>query len=104
MPMLGDIDAPADPDLGMLQRVVDEPRECRDASRPADEAAVQADGHHLRCRFALGVERIELALYRGDELLDRVVAGVQEGRIVDLVGIRDRHELAAVILRVSGKD
>src|SRR6266849_6163066 len=73
-----------------------------DAVRHADQIGVEADRHDPARMRALGVERVELALYRGDELVDRAVAGMEERRIVDLVGIGDRHEpLAADIHQIG---
>ena len=63
--------------------------------RHADQIRMQADRHDPAGLRALGVERIELAFYRSDELLDRAVARLQKRRIVDLVGIGDRDQLSA---------
>src|ERR1700704_304736 len=63
-----------------------------DAVRHADQIGMQADRHDSAGLGALGVKRVELAFDRRDELIDRTVAGVEERRIVDLEGIRDRDE------------
>src|SRR5262245_12155286 len=58
-PVPRDIDAPADPDALVLQHVIEKARQPRGASRSAGESHVQADGHHLGSRRALGVEHVE---------------------------------------------
>src|SRR5262249_50784237 len=44
--------AAADPDIGVTLDVLEQPRQCADAARASDDAAMQADGHHSRPPFA----------------------------------------------------
>ena len=60
-PVAGDVDAPRHPDPLMRRDVIEEARERRGAARAADEAAMEADRHHLRRGLALRIERVELS-------------------------------------------
>src|SRR5437016_4939370 len=87
-----DLLAGGEPHAVMGGDVVERLAEAGDAVRDADQVGVEANRHDPAGLRALGVKRVELALYRRDELVDRAVAGVEERRIVDLVGIGDRHD------------
>src|SRR5687767_8848236 len=62
-PMPGDVNAPAYPCMLVLQNVVQKALQSRDASRPADQARMQADRKHFwrvePARVAFAIERIE---------------------------------------------
>src|SRR5580704_18309310 len=61
-PVTRDAEPGRNPDAIMGERIVKEPRERERASGPADEAAVQADRHHLWGNVAFGIERVERIL------------------------------------------
>ena len=58
-PVTGDVGAGRDPDPVMLLDVVQETLQAGETPRPADQAAMQADRHHLRRGLAFGVEHVE---------------------------------------------
>ena len=72
-PMERDVDAAGHPDPVVALRIVEEAGERRGAPRPAGEAAVQADRHHLGLtRRTFGVEEIKGVLEIGVKLIPRV--------------------------------
>ena len=58
-PVLGDLDASADPYPVMRQYMIEKPRQPPDTPGPADQAAMQADCQHLRCDGTFLVQNIE---------------------------------------------
>lgn len=52
-PMLRDVEAADDPDVGFVNHVVEEAFETHGTSGMPDEAGMQTNGHHfgLRCTF-----------------------------------------------------
>ena len=59
VPMVRNIDAPADPDLAVLLGIIDKSFEGLNTPRPADQPAMQANRHHPWDFSALNVKRIE---------------------------------------------
>ena len=94
-PVTRDVEPGCNPDAIVAERIVKEPRERERASGPADQAAVQADRHHLWRDVAFGIERVERILEIGVEL----IAGVEalRGGEAHVVGVEriGRHELRA---------
>ena len=103
-PVGGDVAAGGDPGAALGLDVVDEVGEALDAAGASDEAAVQADRHHLRAaRLALGVEHVE-----GVAQVDEIVLGVVEGsrrepHVVALEAVGDDELLAALVLAPVGE-
>ena len=97
MPVPGYVHAPAEPDPVMLQYVIKEPLQRGRPARPADNAAVQSDGHHLRRRLPFPVEQVEGILQVGEKLLPAIesLAG-SETHVVGVQGIRDYQVRLAV--------
>lgn len=85
-PVSGDVDAPADPHLVVLQDVVEEARKTRRPRRPPQDPVVHRHRHHLGLGLALGVEDVEGVLEIGEVFLAGVQAAeLAESRIVALV-------------------
>src|SRR5260221_14601163 len=75
VPVARYIDAPRHPDLVMALRVIEESLKCPSAAGPSDQAAMQADGHHLgRPTPSFLIEAIECVLEIGEELIAAVEA------------------------------
>ena len=113
LPVAGDVDAPREPDGLTPRRMFDEPPERHDAPRPPDEAAMQADRHHLRAAgLALGIEGVEAVPQIGEELVpgietlrhgethvvrvervgdDQLVARADANPVGQVVGVGVRH-------------
>src|SRR3546814_12913728 len=90
--MAGDVDAPAEPDLLMTLGVFKKTLEGREAGRTADQAAVQADGKHLRRLAAFGIQHVEGIL----EVLEKIVALVEtldlsKAHVVGVQGVRNHQ-------------
>ena len=74
VPVAGDVDAAGDPDLFVVEDIVDEAGEGSGAARAADQAAVQADVQHLRLAgLAFTIKDVEGILQIGEEL----IAGIE---------------------------
>src|SRR5579859_7177788 len=58
-PVPRDLDAAAEPDVTMDERMPQEPLQPGQLPGPSGQAAVQADGQHLRRGLPLGVEHVE---------------------------------------------
>ena len=96
-PVLGDVDAAGEPDIGVGLGVVEEAFQARDFAGAADQAAVQADGEHfgLAC-LAFGIEGVEAVFQVLEELLAFDVAGGGgEAHVVRLQRVGD-DQLVAV--------
>src|SRR5690606_37624376 len=75
-PVAGNVEAPGEPDALVPPRVIEKALQPGDLARPPDQAAVQADRHHLcRTRLAFGIEHVEGVLEILEELLACDVAG-----------------------------
>src|SRR6516162_7491731 len=72
-PVAGDVDSPAEPYRRVPARIVEEAGKGCGAAGPADQSAMQADGHHAGAALAFGIEDVEAVLEIGIEL----VAGVE---------------------------
>jgi hypothetical protein len=68
-PVAGDIDPPADPDVGAAGHMIEKARQPRGATQSAGQARMQAHGHHLGRSLALGVEQLEGIPEIGEELV-----------------------------------
>jgi hypothetical protein len=91
-PVAGDVDPAREPDALMAGGVVDEAPERHDPAGPADQAAVEAHGHHPP---AFGIERVEAVAQIGLELVARVEAlGRGEAHVVGVERVGD-DELVA---------
>src|SRR3569623_3713821 len=84
VPVPGDLDPAAEPDVLVAQGVADEPLDACELAGPAAEAAVQAYRHHLRPFLALGVEHVEGVLEVAEELLAGGPAAACEAHVVRL--------------------
>src|SRR5574341_1153308 len=69
LPVPRDVDAARDPDAVVALDVVEELLQRAHAPGAAEQAAVHADGHHLGCVFAFGVEHVEAVAQIGEEVL-----------------------------------
>lgn len=92
LPVAGDIHAAGEPDLIVTLGVLDETLQGGQARRTADQAAVQADGQHLRRLGPFGVQHVEGIL----EVLVEVVALVEaldlgEAHVVGVQGVGDHQ-------------
>ena len=72
VPMVRNIDAPADPDLVVLPDMIDETLEGMNTPGPANQPTMQADRHHPRDSSALGIEHIKTVAKIGEKLIARV--------------------------------
>ncbi len=91
LPVAGDVDAARQPHLVVALDVVDEALQRRHTPGTADQAAMQADRHHLGLAgLALGVERVEGVLQVGEELLAFGEAGLDgEAHVVGVERVGD---------------
>ena len=85
MPVLGDLQPCRHPDAVVLADVVEEAHQGRSAAGPADQAAMQADRHHLRRRRAFLIEHVKTVLEIGEEFL--AAAKALRGDKAHVVGV-----------------
>ena len=69
VPMVRNIDAPADPNIVVLPDVIDKTLKGMNTPGPADQTAMQANRHHSRDPSALGIEHIETVAQIGEKLI-----------------------------------
>src|ERR1700741_120221 len=74
-PVASDLDAPAEPDVLVGERMLQEPLEPGELARPPGEPAVEPDRHHLRPLLAFRVKHIE----RVAQIVEELVAGLHVG-------------------------
>ncbi len=92
-PMIGDVDAPRDPDLVVPAHIIEKACQRRRAARAAGQAAMQADRQHLglvqAIRIALGVQHVERVLQVIEELRARIeAAGRGKAHVVGVERVR----------------
>src|SRR5690606_17360218 len=83
-PVARDVYSSRDPDLVVALHIFDEALERRNASRPADKAAMQTDREHLGpTGLTFRIEIVERVLQIGEELIAAVEAiGCAEAHVV----------------------
>src|SRR5262245_19759703 len=68
-PVPRDLDAPAEPDVLVAERMLQETLQPGHLARPAREPAMKPDRHHLRPLLSFGIEHIEGIAQVGKELV-----------------------------------
>src|SRR5439155_20789506 len=96
-PVARDVDAARDPHFAFPARITQKALQRSEASRPADEAAMQADRHHAP---ALGMKNVERVL----QVIEELLAGIEalRRREAHVVGVERiwNHELRLAIAKV----
>jgi len=90
VPVLRDIHAAADPDLTVFFYVVEETLERGEPTRPSDQPAMQANGHHFWGLLTFLIQHVK----RVFQVIEKLLAGVKALRCskAHIVGIeRIRH-------------
>src|SRR5262245_13537456 len=91
MPVLGDVDAAAKPDLFDAAHVLKQSDQASAPSRPADEAVMQSNRQKLgRAFLTLTIEQVERVTHVFEKILSgREAAVLVEAVVVCFVRIRD---------------
>lgn len=91
-PMIGDVDAAADPYEIVFKNVIEEPCEAGSPARSANQTVMQSHRHHLRLSFTLSVKGVEGILHVAEIVIRcRKTAVVIETIVIRLVGIRNNE-------------